>query len=199
MSARERPSQSETAADLMARLESDPARVSRRHANEAERQARTQALREAQQPILADLAGAGYPVDSVWSLHKYGRYPDALPVLLKHLRRGGYPDRVMEGMAQAFAVKWATPFWPALRDLYLVADGPGEMEGLAAALRASVTTAYLDEMIALLDAEDRGDTRILFLQPIKRLGKARGLEVVESLRDDSTFCQEAQRLLKKRS
>ena len=53
-------------------------------------------------------------------------------------------------------------------------------------------------MIALLDAEDRGDTRIHFLRAIKRVGGARGLQLVESLRSDPKFGPEAQAILKRR-
>lgn len=53
-------------------------------------------------------------------------------------------------------------------------------------------------MIALLGAEDRGDTRIHFLRAIKRVGGARGLEFVVSLRSDPTFGREAQAILKRR-
>jgi hypothetical protein len=199
MTGKKKSSGGRTAAEFMAELEADPEYVRERDAAEAERQARKRELRQAEQPIVADLRRAGFEVDSVWSLAgSSDPYPAAVPVLLDHLQRGGYPDRVMEGLAQALAVKQASVVWDAMRDLYLSARGPGEMVGLAAALAASATADDLDGMIALLDAEDRGETRILFVRAIKRVGGARGLALVESLRSDPTFGREAEAALKRR-
>jgi hypothetical protein len=201
---KKKPSGGVTAAEFMAELEADPEYVRERDAAEAERQARERELDRAEQPIVADLRRAGFQVDSVSDLAS-NPYPDAVPVLLDHLQLGGYPDVIMDGLARTLAAKPAGVAWETLRDLYLSArpseiEGSlgGEMEGLAAGLAASATARHLDDMIALLDAEDRGDTRIHFLRAIKRVGGARGLELVESLRSDPTFGPEAQAILKRR-
>jgi hypothetical protein len=88
--------------------------------------------------------------------------------------------------------------WEDLRDLYLHATGPNEAEALAAALAASATSERLDDLIALLENDVLGDGRILFLQPIKRLGGTRGRQILESLESDAVFGQESQALLKDR-
>jgi hypothetical protein len=190
-----------TAAELVALKEemrrTDPAYRAQEEAVEAERRQRVQALHEAEQPIVQDLRRAGVDVRSVWDLVNTSvPYPDALPVLLDHLHRGGYPDKVMESLGRAMAVRPASFAWEALRDLYLSAKGRGEEEGLAAALAASATPDHLDELVALLREESRGDTRIHLLRAIKRVGGQQGRQVLESLRDDPLFGREARALLK---
>ena len=145
-------------------------------------------LREAEQPVVADLRAAGARVDSVWDLvNTSNPYPQALPVLLEHLKRGGYPDRVMESLGRALAVKPSVVYWAALRRQYLQASTPGEETGLAVALAACATADQFDDLVALLREESRGDSRILFLRPIRRLRRQRGLEIIESLVDDPLF------------
>ena len=200
MTARKQYPKAETAADLIAELQNDQEYQRRTEAAEAERQVRVQEYRRAEQPIVAELRSVGVEVDSVWDLvNTSNPYPDALPVLLKHLQQGGYPDRVMEGIASALAVKPAVFAWETLRKLYLAAQGPGEEEGLAVALTASATGEHLDELIALLRENSRGDTRIHFLSAIKRVGGKRGRQVLESLESDPMFGKEARALLKARS
>ena len=193
-----------TAAELMAlkdeMLRSDPKYRAQVEAVEAEREERVRKLREAEKPIVEDLKRAGVDVTSVWDLvNTSDPYPEALPVLLDHLRRGGYPDRVMESLGRALGVGPAASVWETLRELYLAAQGNGEEEGLAVALAASATADHLDALIALLDETSRGSTRIHFLRAIKRVGGKRGLDVLTSLRDDPLFGKEARALLKRRA
>jgi hypothetical protein len=66
---------------------------------DAERDERARRLREAERPIVDDLKRAGVSVSSVRDLVNTSvPYPDALPILLAHLKRGGYPERVMESL-----------------------------------------------------------------------------------------------------
>ena len=199
MSGRKTGASGITAAEAMALLAHDPDYQLRVAEAEAERQVRVQELRSAEQPIVAELRKAGIDVASVWDLvNTSDPYPAALPILLNHLKRGGYPDRMMESLASALAVKPAAYAWQTLRDLYLAARGRGEMEGLAAALAASATPEHLDHMIALLKEENRGDTRIHLLRAILRVGGHKGREVLSALQSDPTFGAEARALLRKR-
>jgi hypothetical protein len=199
MSPRKKPPKGMTAAELMASLHGDESYQRRTQEAEAARQARAEELRQAEKAIVADLRSAGIEVQSVWDLvNSSAPYPDALGVLLRHLERGGYPDRVMESLGRAMAVGPAAFAWEILRRLYLRAHGPGEKEGLAVALAASATADHLDGLIALLH-EGTGDTRIHLLRAIKRVGGSRGRDLLESLRSDPTFGREAQALLKART
>jgi hypothetical protein len=185
----------------MRELEADPEYQARVAAAEAEREERTRLLRKAERPIVEDLnAAAGEAVSSVWDLVNTSvPHPDALPILLAHLKRGGYPDRVMESLGRALAVGPAVAWWDDLKRLYLSARGPGEEDGTAVVLAACATKAQLDDLIAFLDVEERGESRIYFVRPIKRLGGERGREVLESLRDDPTLGREVTAALDGRS
>ena len=186
------------AGEFVAQLARDPEYQRRKAAQEAERQVHAQVLRDAEQPIVRDLNKVGAHVSSVWDLvNTSSPYPLAIPVLLRHLEKGGYPDRVMESLGRALGVKPTVYAWNTLRDLYLAAKGPGEEEGLAIALVGSATQAQLNDMIALVDRSDRGDSRIHFLRPIKRLGGVRGLEVLERLKMDPVLGKQANKLLKR--
>jgi len=181
------------------RLRTDPAYRAQTEAVDAERQARVEELRRAEQSIVEDLRNGGVDVNSVWNLvNTADPYPAALPILLDHLQRGGYPDRVMESLGRALAVGPSASVWETLRQLYLAAEGRGQEEGLAVALAASATADHLDGLIALLDETSRGSTRIHFLRAIKRVGGKRGLDVLTTLQDDPAFGKEARALLKQR-
>lgn len=179
-------------------LQNDPEYRSEVEAVEAERAERVRRLREAEQPVVAELRGAGVQVDSVWDLvNTSDPYHAALPILMDHLERGGYPERVMESLGRALAVKPSVEFWERLKMRWLQARDPGEEDGAAVALAACATKAQVDDLIDFLAVEERGESRIYFIRPILRLGGDRGREVVEALRDDSVFGKEAAALLKR--
>jgi len=188
-------------AELKARmLREDPEYRARVEAAEAERRERRDGLRLAERPIVQDLVEAGVDVSSVWDLVNSSEpYPRALQILLAHLERGGYPDRVMESLGRALAVKPANEFWPRLKARYLEPRGPGEEDGAAVALAACATVSQLGELIEFLDVEERGESRIYFLRPIKRFGGAQGRAVIRSLKDDPVFGREARALLSGRA
>lgn len=166
---------------------------------EAAREERARMLAEAEAPIVRDLRAAGFRVDSVWDLGNTGEpYREALPVLMDHLERGGYPDRVMESLGRALAVKPSVVYWDRLKARYLDPRGSGEEEGAAIALAAAATKRQLPDLIGFVEDEQRGDVRIYFLRPIKRLGGEEGLQLLERLRDDPVLGREATALLRKR-
>lgn len=188
-----------SAEDLAAELESNPGWVRDRDAREAERQERARRLREAEQPIVADLRSAGVAVDSVWDLVNTSKpYPAALPVLMEHLERGGYPERVMESLGRALAVKPSVAFWERLKARWLNARGRGEEDGTAVALAACATKKQLDDLIEFLSVEERGESRLFFLRSIVRVGGDRGYEVLEAVRDDPVLGKAATARLKRR-
>ena len=185
-----------SATEFMEQLAKDKEYQRKKATFDAELQERADGLRAAEQPIVTDLRNAGVEVDSVWDLVNTAEpYPDALPVLIEHLERGGYPDRVMESLGRGLAVKPAVAFWDRLKALYLAPRNPGEQEGAAVALAASATDAQLDDLVDFLSVEERGQSRIYFIRPILAVGRARGREVVEALRADPVLGKEATALL----
>lgn len=96
-----------TAAEFMAELQANPEWVAQNAAREAKRAAAKAQFRIEEEPIIADLAAAGFEVDSVWDLVNTNRsYPTTIPVLLDHLRRS-YHARIREGIIRALTVKEA--------------------------------------------------------------------------------------------
>lgn len=177
-------------------LHNDPEYRAQVEAIDVARRTRARQLWEAERPIVDDLNAVGVKVGSVWDLVNTSEpYPAALPVLIGHVERGGYPDRVMESLGRALAVKPAVAYWERLRALYLAAKTPGEEDGMAVALSACATKAQYDDLVALLSVKHRGESRIYFLRPIRRLGGDKGRALLESLREDPIFGKEASALL----
>ena len=185
-----------SATALMSQLQRDEEYQRKAQSAEASREARGQELRRAERPIVTDLHNSGVRVDSVWELVNSSElYPRALPVLMDHLERGGYPDRVMESLGRALAVNPAVAYWDRLKRLYLNARNSGEEDGIAVALAACATKEQFDELVGLLSIEERGQSRIYFIRPILTVGGARGKAVVEGLQSDPVFGKEASALL----
>ncbi len=158
---------------------------------------RVRTWREAERPILDDLAAIGIRVGEVSSLGKTGKLEaiEALPVLMDHLERGNYPDRVLQGIGHIMAVRESVQYWDRLKDCWLKAQGPEACDGVASALAACATARQLDDMIAFLAVEGAGESRIHFLGKVLRLGKENGRAVVEQYRDDPVLGREATALL----
>jgi hypothetical protein len=177
-------------------LRTDPeyrARV--QHAN-AERNKRVQALREAEAPIVVELQLVGCNVKSVWDLvNTSDPYPAALPVLMSHLEKGGYPGPVMESLGRALAVKPASAWWDRLKELYVECEEGDEKEGLAVALAGAAAPEHLDDLIGLVYDAGQGSTRIYFLRSIRRLSGQAARELLEPLRSDPILGAEARRLV----
>ena len=197
MTGRKRRSDAMSATEFMAQLEEDTEYQRKKAAFDAELEERASVLRAAEQPIVAALRRAGAQIDSVWDLVNTAEpYPVALPVLIAHLERGGYPDRVMESLGRALAVKPAVAYWDRLKALYLAPRSTGEEDGAAVALAACATGAQLDDLIGFLSLSERAECRIYFIRPILDVGGQRGREIVESLRFDPMFGKEVGEMLK---
>lgn len=155
-------------------------------------------------PVVADLQAVGIEVDSAWDLvNTSDLYLDALPVMLKHLKRGGYPPRIVQGIARALAVKPAVTYWDELVALYKSAVAPvgtraaDAKDGLAVILSACVNRAKVGELVELARDPSNGRSRIYFLRPIMRLGGDEGHSMVASVVDDPILGNEATSLFQR--
>lgn len=188
-----------TAAEYLAKKSKDPewlAEVERGR----EADARQYMLDRAEEkPILDDLREAGWDVDSVWDLVNTSEpYPSALPVLVRHLRRGGYRDRVMEGIGRALAVRPAIRYWDDLLERFTDPRCAGERVGAAVALSAAATRDQFDALETLVTADDPQSDAIFFLRALVRIDRKRGWTVLEGLVSHPLFGEEATRMLKAR-
>jgi hypothetical protein len=195
VTARKRRSMSAT--EFMAQLQQDQDYQLRKAAFDAELEERADVLQTAEAPIVADLRDAGLDVSSVWDFVNTAEpYPAALPVLLAHLERGGYPDRVMESLGRALAVEPSVAFWERLKARYLAPRSSGEETGLAVALAACATEFQLGDLISFLSLSERQDSRIYFIRPVLNVGGKRGRDIVASLRSDPVLGEEARSLVR---
>ncbi len=91
------------------------AMVARREAEEARRDAFAKAIFATEAPLVADLRGLGFDVESAWDLFNRKEpcrkdvpippYPEAVPILVEHLSRG-YPFDIREGVVRALTAPW---------------------------------------------------------------------------------------------
>ena len=188
--------------ELEDRYRNDPeyrAEVDRR---EAEHRARRDGLTIAERPLVADLQDAGIPAGSAWELYKSPELGEAAyPILLKHLRLD-YPDRILDGIARAFTKGTARKHWAELLHTFLTDSRPAVRDGLGATLSGCAVRAHYADLLAILDDEALGESRIYFLRPVNRIGNrlrgGAGREVVQRFADDPQLGQEATRILKGR-
>lgn len=103
-----------TLAELMKELEADVEYQALVAERDARIEAEEAASREEQRVLASDLRLVGVDVGSAWDLVNTGEpYPEAVPVLLDHLRRN-YSERTKEGIARALAVPEAAEGWDIL-------------------------------------------------------------------------------------
>ncbi len=96
-----------TAEELMRSLRADPEWSSHDAAREAEHSAMRRELAADEAPLIADLKNAGVPAGSVYDfVNAGGAPPEAVPVLVEHLRRPYHP-RIREGIIRSLTVRHA--------------------------------------------------------------------------------------------
>lgn len=173
-----------TASELVAVLSADPEFVAREARKEAQRLVHVARMREAEMPLIEELASAGYVVDSAWDLvNTTASYPDALPVLFRHLQRP-YPEPIRAGIVRAMGVREANWAWDTIAALYNE-EPPGEVkDGMAAALSGSAGDAELGKLIDLVSNASHGQSRILLLRALRRSRDPRAHAKLLELRDD---------------
>jgi hypothetical protein len=163
-----------------------------------ERRSRELYYERAAEPLLTDLRSVGYDVGSVWDLvNVEDDYPDALPVLVRHLVKP-YPPVIRDGIARALAVGRALFAWDLLYEQYLTEEDRSVKDGIATALSAMVDRAHLDALLGLLRDRRHGPSRILLLRGVQRLRDPRGRAVIEELADDPDLRKQIEIILRRK-
>jgi hypothetical protein len=152
-----------------------------------------EALAIEQRPLLADLRKFGLAVSDVWELvNTRENYDSVIPLLADHLTKN-YSDKTKNGIARALAVKQAGYLWDLFASEYMVAplgsgriypnaswDLPyGYKSGLANALANTVTNKNLGELIAIMDDDRHGESRLILLRGVKRFRSPAAKAAVE--------------------
>lgn len=189
-----------SAADLLARLRSQPEWLADRAKAERALQEAEAKLREAEAPIIEELNSVGCEVGTVWDLvNSRAPYRSAIPVLLKHLT-GPYPDRVREGLARALATPLANQGWTALAHAFEEEQETrpnGVKWALALALGASATSKEVDEVIRWSRDASLGEVRAPLLDALSRCGEQRCLDALTELVDDPVIGKDAEAALRR--
>jgi len=177
-----------TAEELMAELEADPEWVARRDAREQERQRRIEEYDRVAAPLKAELAKAGFEVESVADLYnKPFDYREAIPILLEWLPRIENRD-VKESVVRALTVKWAKPdAAPVLVEEFRRAEDSSELGlrwAIGNALAEVADDSVFEETAAL--AEDRrfGRSREMVALALGNMKDPRAVEILRGLLAD---------------
>jgi HEAT repeat protein len=182
----------ETAAELMARLRSDPEWVRRDAEREARRRALEEGLAQEQQPLVQALNSANVSVESVWDLvNTKEPYPRAVPILIEHLRRP-YPFRVREGIARALTVKSAgePAYGELVREFKKLPDSTDAAQhgfkwALGNAISIVANKKHFNDVVELIRDKRHGTTRDMMVLRLPSLDRERAVDVlIESLADD---------------
>ena len=172
-----------------------------RDRQERERLEYEAAFRAAEAPLVQDLVRVGVAVESAWTLVNTAEsYPEAISVLVAHLQRD-YPDRVLEGIARALAVREARPVWHALAAVFrnwTDTTGLGAKAGLAAALSAAADDSVLEDLIELVLERRHGENRGLLLDALRRSKRPEAMSALENLRHDPELSREIAVILRRK-
>lgn len=176
-----------------AREEANPEIRLRREQMEREREERVARLRSEQEPMLAELREVGCVAQGIYDFVNYGgSYPEALPILLKHLQKiPPYSDTILAGIIRSLTVKELRGKFNKLA-LQMYRDDTREPVAngvrwcLANALSVVAELDDVDEMIELLRDQRNGPARSPFLDALVRfVGKRPEIvEVFDSVKDD---------------
>lgn len=184
-----------TPSELLAKHDA-PRRAAERAAAKAHE---VRAWRATEATIIAELRAVDVVVDSVWDLvGTTEAHPNAVPVLMDHLERGGYPDEITEALGRALGVRRAARYWDRLAALYRSPRTDAERTGVTVALVAIASPERVDDLIAMVKESSLGPSRSAFLAPILDHGARAGRRFVEGLRGDPELGDEADAQLAKR-
>jgi len=182
-----------TAEEFLRTLEADPEYMRRRAAQD-EKLAKLDAfLRDAEAPLVDELAKIGVHVSSVWDLVNGTNFYDlAIPLLLDHLRRQ-YPDAIREGIARALGVPATRPLgWRELVDEYRRTGKQNNRvkDGLAVALTGASDNSVIQDLIDLAKDKHNGSSRLLLLLGIRKSTRPEATQALIDLANDPELALE---------
>lgn len=188
-----------TAAELLAKLHSDPEWLDEQAKLEQTFDARSAELQAAEAPLVNELRSLGLEVGSVWDLvNSADPYPAALPLLLDHLGRD-YPSAIREGIARALAVPQAGFARDALIRAFKTEEESRVKDGLAVAVAETTDPSSFDDLVSLLMDRQNGGSRLLLLSALERSTDPRVEAVLAQLAEDPELSQELTALRRRRT
>ena len=172
--------------------------VERRRVQEEARLQREVEYQRAEAPLVEELRGAGYLVDSAWDLvNTHESYATAVPILLAHLPRP-YPGPVREGIARALAVPEAKVGWRVLTQMYRDEENERAKHGLAIAIAVTADADVIGEVIDRVRDVRHGESRIFLLMALERSSDRRAHATLTELASDPDLKKEIRVILRRR-
>jgi hypothetical protein len=183
-----------SAATLVAQLAKDPEHLQKMQTQQDARNEVSRQHRLAVTPIIDDLKGAGFSVESLDELRRSGvRYKAAIPILLKWLPlvvELGAKDSVV----RALSVPWAKP----IAAIPLIAEFEKQPEGMSLlkwaignALSVVADNSVAHDLFALAQDKSHGKAREMIVVALGNLSDPRTFEVLTRLLEDDEVCGHA--------
>jgi hypothetical protein len=189
-----------TAADLQAKLAKDPeyqAMLQEKLANVAAFGAILDADEEL---LLQELSAVGVPVNSVWDLvNSPGPYPEAIPVLLKHLDVDHHP-RTREGIVRSLICPDSRGIATStlMKHFEAEADSESQLKWLlGSALSESATPDNVSQLVELVRDKRHGKGRTFLPFGLLQLPEEEARTILTELLQDSITHDSAKKALKK--
>ncbi|MEC5169532.1 hypothetical protein RCH11_002005 [Glaciihabitans sp. GrIS 2.15] len=159
-------------------------------ANAAEKKRKLAAFNE-------DLLAAGITETSDRMTGKRSTDVRIVEIAFKHLAMEGYDEFTREWIASYLTTRAAEPYWDRILEMLRTApSGSGEATQLAHTLAVCARAKNVDELMALALDPSLGQSRVLFLRPINRLGRAHGNAFVAQFVGDADLGWEAGRIMR---
>jgi HEAT repeat protein len=176
----------------LAELTKDP-QFQKKEQGREKRLAALEAMRARnERPLVRELRRIGLEVNSVYDLVNAKKsYPEAIPVLIKHLERPSYDTAIREGIVRALTVKEARgvaeePLLRAFREAPMTTSREKALKwAIGNALGFVATEPYKDEILALLSEKKHGEARSQLARALARFKDPRLDNVLIELTQDN--------------
>jgi hypothetical protein len=146
-------------------------------------------------PIVAELNAAGYLVTDFWDLRHYtDDKTKACEIIFKHIKSGAYSEMVMGRLPGALYTKEALVYLDELIDIYNKTFMNRLKNGLARSITEIILSTKHTEGFSIAKKiifnEQHGDSRIYFLDILKKTKTPESISLIKELRNNPTFTRE---------
>lgn len=191
-----------TAGELMRELESDPEWVAQEEARERWREKQAEKFAREEAPILREIAENGLIIDSIADLvNTREPYPEAIPVLLRHLKKGDYSPDIRDTLARSLTVRGYPEILPAMIEAFRRDPDPrlnGPKWAMGNAIRILFDDKYVEEIAALARDQAHGEARSELAFALGKSKTKLAEETLQELRSDPQITVYVQEALKRR-
>jgi len=183
-----------------AELENDPIYQANRKRALARAAERSAMLAQDEGPMLQEIYEAGLEIESVWDLVNTGeRYPEAVPVLLKHLEVKHHPW-TKKGIVRALICPESQGIATEVlvRQFLLEKDGESELKWLlGSAIAESATPENVSILVELVRDKKHGKGREFLTDGLIHLPSEEAKTLLTELLEDPITQDTARKVLKK--